>query len=132
MLSALVYGLSGLTTSAWLMSHSAAVSGAWFWWLAGGIGAVTALIGHASWPAPPGRLCWTGQGWQLADGVPLRQVSVQIDIGGWMLLRLSPLAGRPRWAAICAQQAGPAWHGLRVALRFHAGNDFTAAVASTP
>jgi hypothetical protein len=131
MLSALLYGLCGLMTSAWLMSRSEVDVGAWFWWLAGGIGAVAAFVGRAAWPMAPGRLRWTGQEWQLSDGVPLRRVAVQIDVGAWMLLRLSPLGGRPRWAAVSARQAGPDWHGLRVALQFHAGNAHAAIAAGT-
>ena len=59
-------------------------------------------------------LAWDGQRW-TADGVA-GEPAVMIDVGAGMLLRLrhAPPAA-PRWIAVTAAEAGPAWHGLRCA-----------------
>jgi hypothetical protein len=77
-------------------------------------------------PAGTQRLRWDGTAWQwLIDGqvCALHRVSVQIDLGHHLLLRLHAAATpqRARWAVATARSAGPDWHGLRVALHYHAG-----------
>ena len=59
-------------------------------------------------------LSWNGEHW-AADG-QAGEVDVMLDLGGWLLLRLRPLAGRARWLPVPDSQAGPARHGLRAAL----------------
>jgi hypothetical protein len=74
-------------------------------------------IAALSWQlaaASPIDLVWDGQRW-TADAVPGR-VDVMLDLGSALLLRLRPDAPRRHlWMAITAGEAGPAWHGLRVA-----------------
>ncbi len=82
-------------------------------------------------PADPGRLRWDGALWWLesADASagsappdqPLREVSLQLDLGPWLLLRLRIGAGPLRWAVLEQADDGLAWHGLLVALAAHAG-----------
>jgi hypothetical protein len=53
--------------------------------------------------------------------VALRRVRLQIDLGGWMLLRVEPaMPGvglrRSAWCGIAQTDLGPAWHGVRLAL----------------
>ncbi len=75
------------------------------------------LVAAASWQLAGSRpldLVWDGQRW-TADGVP-GHLDVMLDLGRGLLLRLRPDSGRqPRWIAVTAAEAGPAWHGLRVA-----------------
>jgi len=81
---------------------------------AGGAAAVAAA---AMWRRPrprPVSLRWDGERW-LADG-HAGEVNVMLDLGGWMLLRWRPAAGRPLWLALPAAEAGPAWPALRAAL----------------
>jgi hypothetical protein len=79
---------------------------------------VVVLAGWAAWPLTrpaPVDLTWDGQRW-TADGVP-GTLSVMIDAGAYLLLRLRP-DGRPRalrWIAVSTGEAGPAMHALRAA-----------------
>ena len=92
-------------------------------------------LGHAGWPASPAlavvllaaavawrpaqpspvSLAWDGQRWQT-DGTP-GALSVMIDAGAFLLLRLRPEGQREgsRWIAVTAREAGPAMHALRAA-----------------
>ena len=98
------------------------------WWLALPGLLLAGWLGH--WQAgrllPTGaqRLRWDGQAWHwLLDGQvrPLAAVSVQIDLGRHLLLRLQGLSPRQAgWAVASARAAGRDWHGLRVALQYHA------------
>jgi hypothetical protein len=99
------------------------------------------VAGHAAWPVDKTSwaallfsLCVASLAWRVA--VPTQttlawrhpawtangsvvQVTVTMDLATWVLLRLKPnVAGEvtPRWLAVSASDAGPAWHGLRVAL----------------
>jgi hypothetical protein len=95
---------------------------------AGGLaGAALATAAAVAWRAsarPVAVLAWDGQTWSL-DGHP-GTAAVMIDLDGWMLLRFCPApegsartpAHRPgvAWMGLGARRAGPAWHGLRVAL----------------
>jgi hypothetical protein len=109
----------GLQT--FLPALAAAVFGVWaLQWLQQppAWAAVFALVVAAvSWRLAATRpldLVWDGQRW-TADGVPGR-LDVMLDVDGALLLRLRPEAGGPpRWMAVTAAEAGPAWHGLRVA-----------------
>jgi hypothetical protein len=69
------------------------------------------------WQAAPRVLAlqWDGQQWS-ADGSPVNAV-VMMALPRWLLIRLHDERGRAaRWAAVSATEAGPAWHGLCVAL----------------
>jgi hypothetical protein len=61
----------------------------------------------------PLELRWDGRVW-LAGGEPVG-VELMIDLGSWLLLRLSG-GRRRRWLAVPQHEAGSAWHGLRAAL----------------
>jgi hypothetical protein len=109
----------GLQTG--LPTAAAAASGVWAlqWlqqppgWAAAFALAIAALSWHRA-VARPVDLVWDGQRW-TADAVPGR-LDVMLDAGGALLLRLRPDTGqRSRWIAVTAAEAGPAWHGLRVA-----------------
>jgi hypothetical protein len=65
--------------------------------------------------AEPVTLCWDGQQWRADDVAGT--LSVMIDLGSWMLLRLQPAAprARPLWLPVSAADAGPAFHALRAA-----------------
>lgn len=121
---ALLPALAALACGAWLCTLSEvpvwyatpAVAGAgWAGW---------------RWPATrPVRLAWDGSRWLADDceGV----LSVMVDLASWMLLRMH-VAGtrpshRPRWIAVSAAEAGPAWHALRVAAHAQAGAPTAAA-----
>jgi hypothetical protein len=89
----------------------AAVVGAMAWWRAAPISVV---------------LQWDGQQW-TADGSTVH-VHVMMGLPRWLLLRLRSRDGDGdgdgdgslvRWLAVSASDAGPAWHGLRVALFAH-------------
>jgi len=86
-------------------------------------------IGAWLWRREAGRtkaLAWDGAAWTV-DGTPATP-TITLDLGGWLLLRLrtGPVVAagdagasglRPTsWLAVCAHEAGPSWHGLRVAL----------------
>lgn len=62
----------------------------------------------------PVALRWDGAEWS-ADGAPCA-AEVAIDLGRWLLLRLTPTPGRSRWLALDAREAGPRLHLLRAAL----------------
>jgi hypothetical protein len=62
----------------------------------------------------PVTLRWDGRQWSAGDAVGT--VAVCLDLGPFMLLVLRPVAlGAARWLPVCASDAGPAWHVLRVA-----------------
>ncbi len=112
----------GLQTA--LPALAAAACGVWaLQWARQPLGwaAVPALaVAALAWrlAAPRGvELVWDGQRW-TADGLP-GQLDVMLDAGSVLLLRLRPDADRgcrPRWIAVSAREAGPAMHGLRVAV----------------
>jgi len=130
------HALAGALLAAWAGARAEAPP--WSIWstalaaalLAAGLGAVLA---RRALPPGTARLGWDGQGWRLhtapaagrpaaADPIPLAQVVATLDLGPWLLLRLRPADGGPvRWQVAGARAAGPAWHGLRVALAAHGG-----------
>jgi len=72
-----------------------------------------------------GQLRWTGQCWELEDGIagggPRRtgDVALMIDLGSWLLLRFTPSAqeGRTaRWLPVERRGHEGEWHALRCAL----------------
>lgn len=88
--------------------------------LLAGLAAVALARRHVVEPVR--RLGWDGNGWSLAQpgGEPVAgQVTLMIDLGGWMLLRFRPDgAGRrgSTWLPMSERSAAGAWHALRVAL----------------
>jgi len=89
-----------------------------------------ARLARRALPPSSDRLRWDGQAWSLrpvsagagaGDGLLLAAVTVTLDLGRWVLLRLQPATGGIAWRVADARTAGPAWHTLRVALLAHAG-----------
>jgi hypothetical protein len=121
--------------SVWRWAQSAVPAlaiAAWVAWAAGhrawpaDQAAVAALLsaavvgGFVWWRAAPRVLSlqWDGQQW-WANGSTVNAV-VMMELPHWLLIRLHAQGGLvPRWAAVSATEAGPAWHGLRVALFAH-------------
>jgi hypothetical protein len=86
--------------AAWVALLCAAIVGALAWWRA----APHSLVLH-----------WDGQQW-AADGIAMN-AHVMMGLPRWLLLRLRAVDGHSsRWCAVSATDAGPMWHGLRVAL----------------
>jgi len=111
------------TVGAVLAGLSAAVIALW---LRGGgpaaLGAGTLVAAGVWWrTAPPAQqLSWDRQCWRLQmagrESVAGR-LTVALDFGRWMLLRLDPDTGRPaHWLPISAGVAAAAWPALRSAV----------------
>jgi hypothetical protein len=77
-----------------------------------------ARIAWRSAKAAPAHLAWDGRLW-LVDGHAGELVRA-LDLHAAMLLRWRPPNGSPNkktiWLPVTARAAGPAWHGLRVAV----------------
>jgi hypothetical protein len=115
----LVAAMAGLL--AWAVS-----SGGLLRWLAV---AAAVMFGGAVFAfelrSQPVGLRWDRQCWQL-DSAPFAAVrderacelGVAIDLGGWMLLRLTGLGGRPArtWLAVQRGSTRGDWHALRCAV----------------
>jgi hypothetical protein len=107
---------------AWAMAALAAWGVAHRGWPAEQVALLSLLVAIsvgavAWWWAAPRHVVvqWDGQQW-LADG-HLVNVVVMMDLPQWLLIRLHGQGEHAaRWAAISAREAGPAWHGVRVAL----------------
>jgi len=119
-----------------LVSMAAASLGAWvalsrsldpfMAWLAGGAACLVVTAGTLIRSPRPQRLRWDGQGWRLGaagtagqDGLPV-DVTVAVDLGVWMLLRVRPQRA-PKWRLdtwLPAQRRGHEahWHALRCAV----------------
>jgi hypothetical protein len=149
MLMAWLHAGSGAALAVWATAHAQARLGSlpaglpWVAGLAGALalGATGAYLARRALPAGPARLCWDGSAWQLREGshndgpTPLMRVVVSLDLGAWMLLQLVPADGStPLWRPASAHGVGAAWHGLKVALQAHAGEQPMAenAVAGRP
>jgi len=136
-----VHALAASALTAWAGLH-AGWAGSLPAWLAGlvWVGAAAlfgAWLARRALPADGAHLTWDGASWALTTrpsrggtpagttgpGVraPVRQVVVTLDLGAWMLLRLQTQVGATRWQVVRAASAGPAWHGLRLALMTQAG-----------
>ena len=94
-------------------------------WLLSLVALVAGAAGWLAWRTPTGLLRWDGQVWAcVAPGGQARAlggVRLQIDFGSWVLLRWRvPPRRQALWACLHARDAGPAWHGMRVALVAHA------------
>ena len=137
MLITALHAGAGAAVAVWLTAHVEAAAGPlpaglpWFAGLAGalGLGAIGVCLARRVLPGGSSRLGWDGAVWlwrgERPDQglVPLQRVVVSLDLGAWMLLQLVPACGlSTRWRVASARRAGPAWHGLRVALQAHAGD----------
>ena len=132
----LLYALAAAVLAFWaqvllMISASAPV------WLsaASGIAAAAAVglvLARRALPSDGDQLRWDGQAWTLqirrsdkgrvaTHPIPLVSVWIKLDAGAWLLLRLQPGSGKPRWQVARAACVGPAWHALRVALFAHSG-----------
>jgi hypothetical protein len=121
-----VIGVAVLTLAAlygWSNGSPEPVAGAPRWAVAFALAAVVSATGLLRL-ARPVSLRWDGHCWHLGPlQIPGKeprpgQLTVAIDLGGWMLLRFVPNAGprRARW--LPAQRRGVAaqWHALRCAV----------------
>jgi hypothetical protein len=110
------------------------VAEAWLWWAVWLACVASAGLAGRRWaaqelPATPQALGWDGRSWALRSGpvgaagdVPLAAVIVAIDLGSWVLLRLHPATDIGGcWRVASAGGSGASWHGLRLAMRAHAG-----------
>ncbi len=104
--------LSLVPLAAWVLGHAGHV-GFVVW---GGACLAGALL---AWPRlrrqeAAAVLAWDGGRWTV--GGDAGQLTVMLDTGRWMLLRLR-IEKRPsvRWVAVSAREAGAAWHLLRSA-----------------
>jgi hypothetical protein len=107
----LLWGLAASVCAAWLLARAGQTAAA-------GLGAVP-LVGLLAWALLPGReavLAWDGEQWRL-EATPVR-VTVALDFGAWLLLRLdgTEAPASRRWLPATAAQAGMHWHALRAAL----------------
>jgi hypothetical protein len=98
----------GWADSLWLATGAAAA----------GLGA--AVVAGWAWRRLPQTLAWDGSGWSLraAAGSSIGgDARLMIDLGGWMLVRFSPLPpSAPHWLALSRRDAAGDWTALRVAL----------------
>ena len=78
-------------------------------------GLVGALLRARLERTQPVTLRWDGEQWRADDVAGT--LSVMIDLGPWLLLRLQPALprARPLWLPVSAADAGPAFHALRAA-----------------
>ena len=135
-LIASLYGLAAAAVVVWALAHAGLRQPLQLGLLAASAALASAVLGwrlaRAALPAGAHALCWTGQHWLLIEprvnparqaggAAPLRAVVVALDLGAWQLLHLQTETGRWRWQAVRAACVGPDWHGLQLALRFHAG-----------
>ncbi|NRF66838.1 hypothetical protein HLB44_07575 [Aquincola sp. S2] len=125
---AVLYGLAAAAAAAWFAALRE--------WPPGLAASMSGLFGAVAgpWLLRPmrGRLRWDGAGWshlrEQGDAISLQAVSLQIDLGNWLLLRVTPALSasgeRPwlvrrraaAWCGVSCRDAGAAWHGLRLAL----------------
>jgi hypothetical protein len=136
--SAHVLAAAALTAWAGLQAGLGGSPPAW----AAGLAWIAAAAAAGAWlarralPADGAQLTWDGASWALTTRAssgalagtpgacvqrPIKQVAMALDLGAWILLRLQVGAGGARWQVVRAACAGPAWHGLRLALRTQAG-----------
>ena len=141
MLITLLHALAAVVLAAWVGLHAGLV-GSWPTWIAGLVWS-TAAATFGAWlarralPANGTVLAWDGASWAVTTRssrgralagstcaglrLPIQQLAVALDLGPWILLRLQADAGGARWQVVRAASAGPAWHGLRLALLTQAG-----------
>lgn len=117
-LQALLHGLAALVLVGWLGDHL--VPGPAAWVAAGAVGALALAWGWRVSASRPAQLRWDGEVWTLAPpDAPVRP-EIMLDLGSWMLLKLTPAGSPSRWPlgwwAISRGLAGASWHPLRAAL----------------
>ncbi len=122
-------GVPALTAAVlvlWATGHAQAPA-----WPAGPIALVVAVLAMRRLRVDGRHLAWDGQGWQL-DGQACR-MSVMIDLGPWLLLRLQPAAHlRVVWLPVASVEPRAAWHGLRAALYCRVSTAPTSTAPSSP
>jgi hypothetical protein len=113
----LLQALAAASLAAWVAGHAGA-----FGPLQAVVAAAAAVLaGGRAWRAAapqPRLLNWDGEHWRLGPAGDPGQVDVMIDLGRWLLLRHAVVAASrtAHWLPVSAAAAGPAWHGLRIAL----------------
>jgi len=114
----LVFGLAATVFVAWALSHLQVVAPV-SWLAACGLGG--ACAGLMGWwrDRAATLLVWDGAQWTV-NGQVMR-VELMLDMAGALLIRLSGCqpghaTTTVSWLGLSQGEAGPAWHGLRVAL----------------
>ena len=147
-----VHALAAAVVVVWAGLH-AGLDGSVPAWMAGSVW-ILVVAAFGSWqarralPADGKTLVWDGAGWALTTResrggaligitgadvrMPIMQVGIALDLGAWMLLRLWAETGESRWQVVRAACAGPAWHGLRLALLTQAGPAVPPSVIPAP
>ena len=141
-LIAALHAATGAVLGAWLLASVDAPIpplGAAVGLLAAAVaaGLIGLRLARRTLPVTSQRLRWDGQRWALfsasaataslraasapAVAQPLGELSVALDLGPWLLLRLRIDGGARRWAVLRRQVAAAQWHGLQLALRAHGG-----------
>lgn len=120
-----VVALSGVAAmAAWAHLTAEASQNLWPWAVAAAV-CLPLLWLTRPWTRPGAvQLRWDQQCWHVgpvgpAGGEPWSgQLSVAIDLGGWMLLRLSPspMAPWPTWLPVSRRGHRALWHALRCAV----------------
>jgi hypothetical protein len=114
--AALVGAASGAALVACAAMHWGLGLGLWLT-VAGLLVPAMACLGWRLTRYAPQTLRWDGQVWRLGEAV--QDVSVAMDLGGWLLLRLSALSGGwrwPRYLALSRVHCGTQWSSLRATL----------------
>lgn len=114
-----LYALAAAVLAAWVSAHlDWPLHAAWPLCAAAGAAMGCQLVRPLR-----GALRWDGAGWShlptAGQQTPLDGVDLQMDLGGWLLVRTRPTSasfGAGAWCGITAREAGLAWHGLRLAL----------------
>lgn len=111
-----VFALAAASIGAWLAAW-AGLQAAMTFAAAGLAALVAAALAVVCMRSHPRQLQWDGAGWEL-DGQAAAP-RLMLDLGHFLLLRLQLPYRAVRWLGVSRREAGPAWHGLRVALLAH-------------
>ncbi|MEY2892496.1 MAG: hypothetical protein RJA98_2404 [Pseudomonadota bacterium] len=122
----LLAGFSSAVLMTWAHFTARATLQGWPWAVAVLMCAVLLALTRPWRRHAPVQLRWDGQAWHAGPIGPAGsepwsgQLTVALDLGGWMLLRLSdpppPAEHLPAWLAAARHQQPAAWHPLRCAV----------------
>jgi hypothetical protein len=125
---ALLWALAGAGMAATLAAHTGAAQ------LHMGLGAAAVALAAAAASLRASRrsavvMAWDGRQWTVAEQLPAAspgaqqqgppvRMSVHVDLGGWLLVRLDTegIPARRQWLPLQRTGLEPQWHALRCAL----------------